>query len=133
MKVPMFETAVSLLVKNNTVSLGKASSGGYLPENETDIDEMIGLIIEKKLSFSAYSFWLYDGDYAAFGIKTSVSKRGNTVPAGDITPAQFKKIMASGRNVMIGLVKKPWPQPRLIVYSGNSEKPAKAQENRIGK
>jgi hypothetical protein len=132
MKVPMYEYAVMLIEDKGAITIKKASSGGYIPTDEVELDDLFGAIIESRLPINPYSLWLVDGDYTAFGIKTIEGRNGKPVPASPITTAQFKKILA-GRDVYIGLTKRPFPQPKIIAHDKNKPSDAKVHANRIGK
>lgn len=136
----IFETAVALTVKNGSVRIGKASSGGYIPTIDSDMDEMIGLIVEQKLPIDQYSLWVVGAemsDFKSLGIKakTYTSKFGKVGVSqdGDVSPAAFKKILAAC-DVTVELVKRPFPQPKLVARFKNKPKAVTARsENRIGK
>lgn len=133
MRVKTYDYAVKITEKNGVVSIDKADSGGYLPANPKEVKEMLTTLIESKYPLSQYKLWLYDGDFAAFGIKTVTGKDGSPRPAGPITTAQLKKIIAA-KDIMIGLTKRPFPQPKIVAYTANQSAPTKAnKENRIGK
>jgi hypothetical protein len=136
----IFETAVALTVKNGSIRIGKASSGGYIPTDDSDMDELIGVIVEQKLPIDQYSLWIVGAevaDYKALGIKskTYTSKFGKTGISqdGDVSPAAFKKILAVC-DMTVELVKRPFPQPKLVARFKNKPKAVTARsENRIGK
>lgn len=138
MNVDQYSYAVKLDTKKGPIAVEKANGGGYLPEKSTDIREMVDLIIERKMPVSRYSLWLTDeGDYERFGIKTTLSKAGYKVPAADITPAQFKKVAEALPDLFIGLCKRPFPNPKLIMYTKGKApakaKASKADSTRIGR
>lgn len=135
----IFETAVALVVKNGAINVVKASSGGYIPTSESDMDEMFGLIIEQKLPIAQYSFWIVGAeaeDYRSFGIKakpyTSKYGKAGISHDGNITTAQFKKVLAAC-DVNVELVKRPFPQPKITARLKNKPKVTARSENRIGR
>jgi hypothetical protein len=135
----IFEQAVKLTNVKGAIKVGKASTGGYIPTADAEMDEMIGAIIESKLPIDQYSFWLVEADAAdfkQFGIKskayTDKSGQKRVTHDGNISPASFKKLV-SACEVNVELVKRPFPQPKLVARIPGKAKVAARSDNRIGK
>lgn len=135
----IFEQAVKLTNVKGAIKVSKASTGGYIPTDSDEMDEMIGAIIDSKLPIEQYSFWLVEADAAdfkQFGIKaktyTDKSGQKRFTHDGNISPASFKKLV-SVCEVNVELVKRPFPQPKLVARIPGKAKAVTRSDNRIGK
>ena len=135
----IFETAVKLTDVMGVIKLSKASIGGYIPTNDEEMNEMIAKILEVKLPINQYSFWLVEADAAdfkQFGIKskTYADKSGQKrlTHDGNISAASFKKLV-DACEVNVELVKRPFPQPKLVARIPGKVKVSDRSENRIGR
>jgi len=135
----LYEYAVAVDVKNNIVVISPASSGGYICTNQSDFDDFIAVIVEQKKPISRKNVWFVSEDVADFkavGLKpipytSKFGKSGLTID-GDITPAQFKKLLDTC-DVTVDLVKRPWPQPKIAIRLKNRPRKAAVNSTRVGR